>query len=62
MVAIALQTHVFSATSGLLSTYEGRLMILSEAWQGNRDASRGEAGDPVSLSSCHRNTGIAINF
>ena len=30
--------------------------------QGNTDASRGEAGDPGSLSSCHRDIGIPINF
>ena len=37
-------------------------MNLFEAWQGNRDASRGEAGDPVSLPSSHRDIGISINF
>ena len=37
-------------------------MILHKAWQGNRDASRCEVGDPVSLSSCHRDIGIPINF
>ena len=37
-------------------------MNLLEAWQGNRDASRVEAGDTGSLSSCHRNNGIPINF
>ena len=26
------------------------------------DASRGEAGDPASLSSCHSDIGIPINF
>ena len=51
--------HVYSATSELLSSSKGHLL---EAWQGNRDASRGEAGDPVSLSSSHRDIGIPINF
>ena len=51
-----------SASSGLLSRYEVHLRNLFEAWQGNRDASQGEAGDPVSLSSCHRDIGIPISF
>ena len=48
--------------SGLLSTYEGHLRNLHEAWQGNTDASRGEAGDRGSLSSCQSDIGIPINF
>ena len=36
---MALKTRVCSATSGLLSSYEGHLRNLFEAWQGNRDAS-----------------------
>ena len=48
--------------SGHLSSYEGHLRNLLEAWQGNTDASRGEAGDQVSLSSCHSYFGIPINF
>ena len=48
--------------SGLLSSYEGPLTILSEAWQGNMDASLGEAGDPVPLSSYQSDIGIPINF
>ena len=56
------KTHVFSATSGLLSSCEGHLGILLEACQSNRDASRGEAGEPESLSSSHRDIGIPINF
>ena len=47
---------------GLLSSYEGHLKNLFKAWQGNRDVSRGEAGDPASLSSCHRDIVIPINF
>ena len=48
--------------SGLLSSCEGHLEFLLEAWQGNSNASQGEAGDPGSLSSCHRDIGIPINF
>ena len=47
-------SYFFSVTSGLLSSCKGHLRILLEAWQGNRDASRGEAGDQGSLFSCHR--------
>ena len=56
------KTRVCSVTSGLLSSCEGHLGILLEAWRGNRDASRGEAGDAVSLSSCYSDIGIPINF
>ena len=56
------KTCVCSATSELLSRCEGQLGIVLEAWQGNRDASRGEVGEPVSHSSCHRDIGIPINF
>ena len=42
---------VFSATSGLLFIYKGHLRNLFEAWQGNRDPSRGEAGDPFEIMS-----------
>ena len=56
------KTLVCSAMTGLLSSSEGHLQILLEAWKGNRDSSRGEAGDPGSLSSCCRDIGIHINF
>ena len=56
------KTPVCSGTSGLFISWEGHLRILLEDYQGNRDASRHEAGDPGSLSSCHRNIGIPINF
>ena len=36
------KTRVYSATSELLSSCEGHLGILFEAWQGSRDASQGE--------------------
>ena len=55
-------TCVCSMTSGLLSSCEGHLGILLEAWNSNRDASQGEAGEPGSHSSCHRDIGIPINF
>ena len=48
--------------SGLLSGYKVHPRTLLEAWQGNTDASGGEAGDRVSLSSCHCDIGIPINF
>ena len=44
---MALQNSCGSVTSGLLSTCEGQLGILLEAWQGNRSDSQGKAGDPV---------------
>ena len=56
------KTRICSVTSGLLSSYEGNLKNLHEAWQCNTDASRSEAGDRRSLSSCHCHTGIHINF
>ena len=60
--AMAIQTHVSSVTSVHLSSYEGQLRNLLEAWQGNRDTSRGEAADPVSLSSCQSDIGILVIF
>ena len=48
--------------SGLLSSYQGHLRNLLEAWQGNTDASLDEAGNRESLSSCHSYIGIPINF
>ena len=56
------KTCVCSAMSGLLPSYEGQLRKLHEAWQGNTDASRGEAGDGESLSSWHSDIGIPIIF
>ena len=59
---MAIQTRVCSATSGLLSSYEGHVRNLHDAWQGNTDASRSEAGYQVYLSNCHSDIGIPINF
>ena len=56
------KTRVCSVTSALLLSCQGNLEILLEAWQGNRDASRGDTGDPVSISSFHSDIGISINF
>ena len=43
-------------------TYERQLRILPEAWEPNKDTSLGEVGDLVSLSSCHWDIRIPINF
>ena len=58
----ALKTFVCSAKSGLLSSYDGHLRNLNEAWQDNMDASGGEAGDQGSLSSWKSDIGIPIHF
>ena len=42
MAGMALQSHVCSATSGLLSTCEGQIGILLEAWKCNRVPCQGE--------------------
>ena len=44
------KTRVCSAISQLQSRFQGHLWILLESWQGSRDASRVEEGDPGSLS------------
>ena len=51
----------FSATSGHLSSNEGHLGNYFEAWQGNRDTSRREAGNPGPLSSSNMDIEIPIN-
>ena len=45
------ETLVYSATSGLLSSYYGHLGKLNYAWQENTDASGGELGGQASLIS-----------
>ena len=56
------ETRVCSATSGLLSSYDGHVSKLTLACQDNTDASGGEAGDQASLSSWHSDIGIPIKF
>ena len=56
------ETPLCSAKSGLLSSYEGYLRNLLEVLKGNSDASQSEAGDQGSLSTCHTDIGIPINF
>ena len=56
------KARVCSAMSGLLSSYEGHIRDLLEAWQGNTNASLGEAGGQESLSGCHSDIEISINF
>ena len=48
--------------SGLLSSFQGRLGILLEYWQGGRGASQVEEGDPGYLSCCHWDIGIPIDL
>ena len=45
------ETRVSSATSGLLSSYDGHMGKLNFAWQENTDASGGEPGGQASLIS-----------
>ena len=56
------ETRVCSAKSGLLSSYDGHLGKLNEAWQGNTDSSGGEPGGQASLISWHSYISIPINF
>ena len=55
-------TRVCSLKSGILSSCIGHFGTLLKVLQANRDASRGEAGDPGSISNCYRDIGIPINF
>ena len=57
-----LKTFVCSETSGLLFSYNEHRRNLNYAWQGNTDASVGEAGDRDSLSSWNSDIGIPIHF
>ena len=56
------ETRVCSATSGLLSSYDGHLGKLNYAWQENTDASEGEPEGQASLISWHSYIVIPINF
>ena len=44
-VGLILQSLCLFSDLGLLSSYEGHLRNLLEAWQGNLDSYRSEAGD-----------------
>ena len=57
-----LKTRVCSVISELLYSYESNLWNLPEAWHGKIDASRGQVRDRGSLSSCHSDIGIPVNF
>ena len=57
-----LKTFVCSATSGLLTSYDGHLRNINYAWHYNTDASGGEAGDQGSLSTWNSDVGIPIHF
>ena len=48
--------------TGLPYTYVRHLRNLHEAWQGNKDASQGEAGNRDSVPSCHSDIGILSIF
>ena len=56
------ETPLCSVKSGLLCSYEGHHSNQTLAGQDNTDTSGGEVGDEGSLSSFHRDIGIAINF
>ena len=62
MVKIALQNSCLFTDVRILCSCEIHLRIFLEVWQGNRDASRGGTGDPVSLCSWYRDIGIPISF
>ena len=56
------ETRVFSAKSGLLSSYDGHHGKLNYAWQENTDASGGEPGGQAFLIIWHSYIGVPINF
>ena len=56
------ETRVWSAKSGILSSYDGHLGKLIYTWQVNADASGGEPGGQASLISWHSYIGIPSNF
>ena len=59
---LAIKNFVYSATSGLNSSYNGHLRYLNKASQDSTDTSGGEAGDRCSLSGWHNDVGIHIHF
>ena len=52
------KTGVCTATSGLLSSCDGHLRNLNQAWQDNTDSSGGEVGSQASLIRWHSYIGI----
>ena len=56
------ETRVCSAKSGLLSSYDGHIGKLNEAWHGNADSSAGEPLGQASLISWQSYISIPINF
>ena len=56
------ETRVYSAKSGLLSSYDGHIGKLNYAWQENTDASWCEPESQASRISWHSYIGIPINF
>ena len=56
------ETRVFSAKSGLLSSYDGNLGKLNYASQENTYASGSEPGGQASVISWHSYIGIPIDF
>ena len=62
MTGIAIKNFFCSATSELLSSYDGHRRILNYTLQDNKDASGGEAGDRGSLSSWNSDIRIPIHF
>ena len=56
------ETRVCSAKSELLSSYDGHLGKLNNAWQENTDTFGGEPGRQASFISWHSYLGIPINF
>ena len=57
-----LQSSCLFSDIRTLSNYKENFRHLLEDWQGNTDPSRDELGDRGSLSSCHSDIGIPINF
>ena len=56
------ETRGCSATTELLSSYDGHLGQLNFARQESTDASGGEPGGKASLISWHSYIGIPVNF
>ena len=56
------ETRVYSAKSGLLSSYDGHLGKLNYVWQENTDASGREPGGQASLIRWQSYVGIPINY